>query len=293
MVLAIDHRANLLENLNQHAPSPIDDGAFTHFKQQILRSLTPLASAVLTDPAYGIGAGIAGGVIRDGLLAPLEVTDYSLHPSQRGVNFIPAWSVEKIKRAGGDGVKLLLPYHPDDEKREVIQQIIDDCARYDIPFYLEPIPYSPDPAQPLDNDTLLAVCVQAAQTYSAMGVDILKMPFPVDVKLEPDENNWLAACQAVDAACSVPWTLLSAGVDYATFARQAEVACRAGASGVIVGRAVWTEAVALQGEARQQFIQTTARERMDSLAAICQQHAQPWQQRTSKPASDIDWYFTY
>src|SRR4029078_4586491 len=44
---------------------------------------------------------------------------------------------------------------------------------------------------------------------------------------------------ALDAASQVPWVLLSGGVDDATFEAQVEVACRAGASGVLAGRSVW------------------------------------------------------
>ena len=38
---------------------------------------------------------------------------------------------------------------------------------------------------------------------------------------------------------AVPWVLLSGGVPFETFFRQTQVACEAGASGVMVGRAVW------------------------------------------------------
>src|SRR5215213_10454686 len=99
-VLAIDHRDNLLEDLNRHAPAPLTDAEFTAFKQQVIRHLAPSASALLTDPVYGFGPGIVGGTVggKLGLLSPLEVTDYSLHPSRRKLRLIPGWSVEKIKR---------------------------------------------------------------------------------------------------------------------------------------------------------------------------------------------------
>ena len=38
-------------------------------------------------------------------------------------------------------------------------------------------------------------------------------------------------------------TLLSAGADYKTFNRQVEIACKAGASGFLAGRALWQEGV--------------------------------------------------
>jgi len=296
VIMAIDHRTNLLEQLNQYAPGPLNDAQFMSFKQEVLAALAPHASAVLTDPAYGIGAGITSGVIdgRLGLLAPIEVTDYSLHPSQRALEWIPNWSVQKIKGVGGDGVKLLLPYHPDaenaDEKHTAVQQVVEQCSANQIPFFLEPIPYSLDPAQTLRNEERLRITLAMCETFSAMGVDILKLPFPLDHKQSDDPAEWQASCEAVTAACRVPWALLSAGVNYDTFAEQVRVACAAGASGVIVGRAVWAEAVKLQGAEREDFLRRTAVERMDELAGICRTTATPWQEVVELPAAGVDWY---
>lgn len=299
VITAIDHRSILLDSLNQYAPVPLDDTAFTDFKQLVLSALVPHSSAVLADPVYGIGRGITSGVIsgRTGVLAPLEETSYEIHPSLSRINFIPGWSVKKIKLAGGDGVKLLLPYHPDApnaaEKRSLVQHVVADCERYDIPFFLEPIPHALAPKGTLTNAELLQVSVDNAQTFSAIGVDVLKLPFPVDAKQSQDEAEWLRACQAVDAASSVPWALLSAGVNYETFLRQSRIACQAGASGVIVGRAVWAEAVQLQGDALAAFLTGVAAERMRELGAVCAAAATPWQERVTPPGDDVAWYTRY
>lgn len=297
-ILAIDHRTNLLDKLNQHAPEPLTDAQFTSFKQAVVGGLVSEASAVLMDPAYGIGAAVAERRLgAKGLLAPVEVTDYDLHPSRRKVNFIPGWSVEKIKRVGGDGVKLLLPYHPEasnrHENHQIVAQLVEQCGEQDIPFFLEPIAFSLDPDRKLDNAELRQIVVEMAQTFSAMGVDVLKLEFPLDANQSRDEEEWRAACEAVDLACMVPWALLSAGVDYETFKAQARVACEAGASGVIVGRAVWAEAVELQGELRTDFIRTNALQRMHELANLCETFAQPWYERVQPPRLNLDWYQSY
>lgn len=298
-ILAIDHRGNLLDSLNQHAPKRLTNEEFTTFKQQVMRRLLPESSAVLTDPEHGFGPGIASGVIggQVGLLSPLEVTDYSLHPSRRLTNFIPHWNIAKIKRVGGNGVKLLLYYHPDadiaPQKRDLVQSMALDCQAHDIPFFLEPVAYSLDPKKPLTNAELRKVAVKTARTFSAMGVDVLKLEFPLDVKQEPDEAVWQEALEELNAACSVPWALLSAGVDYPTFRRQAELACKAGANGVIVGRAVWAEAVELQGDTRDRFLATTARQRMKELAGICARLAKSWREKVSAPEVGSGWHEKY
>jgi tagatose-1,6-bisphosphate aldolase len=296
VIMAIDHRTNLLDKLNQHVSSPLSDAEFVAFKQAVIQALVPQASAVLTDPAYGIAAAVANETIRGqvGLLAPIEVTDYSLHPSQRTMEMIPNWSVRQIKMSGGDGVKLLLPYNPKSahlqQTVDFVQGIVADCATYDIPFFLEPIPYALDPMARLSNAELLDISLEMCERFSTMQVDILKLPFPVDAAQTQDEDEWMRACEAVTQACTVPWALLSAGVDYDTFYRQSRVACQAGASGVIVGRAVWAEAVALQGDARHDFLQHTATQRMQQLAEVCAAYATPWHDKTDTPNVNIDWY---
>lgn len=291
VILAIDHRANLRQKLDALAARPLSDGDFAAFKQEITTALAPYVSAVLTDPTYGLGPGIATRTLPGavGLLAPLEVTDYGLHPSQRSVQFIPDWSVYQAKLAGVDGVKLLLPYHPQHERatqaRDTVAQIVEDCRRYELPFYLEPIPFSLDPATPLADAAYLQICIDMCETFSALGVDVLKVPFPLPFHDDAlgtgniDTTSWPDACAAINRACTVPWALLSAGVRFDVFALQARIACAAGASGVIVGRAVWSGAISKQGRDRSQFIQQRATQRIQQLAQICADNATPWYDR--------------
>lgn len=298
VILAIDHRGNLRSALDRHAPRPVTDAEFSAFKQQVIRHLVPRCSAVLVDPAFGLGSGIAAGVLPGGVgvLSPLEVTNYDVTPDQREPAFIPGWSVGQIKRMGGTGVKVLLFYHPDDPRaqarRDVVARIVEECAAFDLPFFLEPLVYSPDPSRALPGADKRQLVIETARTFSQMGIDVLKTEFPLDVRQEPDEAVWRSALEELNAACCVPWALLSAGVDYAVFERQVALACECGASGVIVGRAVWAEAVSLQGDAREDFLRTTARARMDTLAAICER-ATSWRERTPAPEVTLDWYEHY
>lgn len=294
LILAIDHRTNLLDALNKAAGRELSEVEFMAFKRGVIAASVGQVSAVLTDPAYGIGMAVAQRVLpgRVGLLAPLEVTDYRLHPGQRAVNFIPGWSVEKVKKAGGDGVKLLLPYHPEADnaemKRAVVRQLVDECHLYDIPFFLEPIAYSLDPERILSDAELRQITVDMAGQFSAMGVDVLKLQFPMQ---GGDAPAWESACREVNEASRVPWAILSGGVDFATFARQARIACQCGASGVIVGRAVWNEAVEHFGQPTLAgFLQETVPDRLRELADICAQSATAWFERIPAPNFAPDWY---
>jgi len=50
----------------------------------------------------------------------------------------------------------------------------------------------------------------------------------------------------------------------------------AGATGFIAGRAIWGEAVGLTGEARREFLHSTATERMQGLVAAIAGHGPSW-----------------
>ncbi|MHB8628013.1 MAG: tagatose 1,6-diphosphate aldolase [Aggregatilineales bacterium] len=293
-ILAIDHRGNLRSSLEKASGHTLTDPEFAAFKAQLISHLLPSATAILTDPDFGFSAVFADNHVTPGLIAPLEVTNYDLHPSQRRPDLIPDWSVAKIKRFGGAGVKLLLYYHPHmpnaAAQRDFVKQIVEYCAEQDIPFFLEPIACAPDESKTMSNDERRDVIIQNAELFSTMGIDVLKTEFPIDAAKTPDEMAWKTALRDLDSACRVPWALLSAGTDYSTFKRQVELACQAGASGVMVGRAVWAEAVTTDGAARDQFLRETARQRMDELAAICAAHARPWPDQVAAPNLSPGWY---
>jgi tagatose-1,6-bisphosphate aldolase len=97
-------------------------------------------------------------------------------------------------------------------------------------------------------------------------------------------------------ATGVPWVLLSAGVDFPTFQRQAEIACEAGASGVVVGRAVWAEALEIAADAeREWFLNTIAVSRMRVLNDTVSYRATAWFERVGErmPQLQEGWYRAY
>ena len=71
--------------------------------------------------------------------------------------------------------------------------------------------------------------------------------------------------------------MLSAGMPFPAFRTAVITSCdEGGASGFIAGRVYWQEAVALAGPARQQFLASTARQRLDESIAVLAGRAQPW-----------------
>src|SRR5690349_5457333 len=80
-VLAIDHRANLVAEMQKNSAQPVRYQDVVAFKSSVAQYLAPTASGILTDPDYGF-PGLVNGAIPGniGLIAPLEVTNYDPHP---------------------------------------------------------------------------------------------------------------------------------------------------------------------------------------------------------------------
>ena len=291
--LALDHR----QNLRKANPAFMNDADLSRFKLDVTRVLAPQATAVLLDPEVSAAQAISTRSIPNnvGLVVAVESTGYTGEATARHAQIIPGWSVEKAKRMGASAIKLLVYYHPDSptarEIEDFISKIAEECARHDLVLMLEPLSYSLNENQKISSDEKRRVVVETAKCLTPLNVDILKAEFPLDLN-EMDESKWMEACKEISSASSVPWILLSAAVDYETFLRQVTVACNAGASGIAVGRAVWKEAVTMNGDERMKFLQTTAKYRLSRLTSLCHALAKPYTDFYQADAP-FDWYKTY
>ena len=296
--LALDHRQNLRKALNPSNPSAVMDGDLSRFKLEVTSTLADKSTAVLLDPEVSAAQAIAAHALPGniGLVVAVESTGYGGAPTARQSQVLPGWSIEKAKRMGADAVKLLVYYHPNSPTAAEIEaftkQVADECRKVDLAIMLEPLSYSLDADKKLSSEEKRYVVIETARRLTPLGVDVLKAEFPLDVT-DKDESTWTAACAEISSCSVTPWILLSAAVDYDTYLRQVTVACKAGASGIAVGRAVWQEAVSLDGEARLAFLRSTGRERLSRLAALCTALGKPWMEYYSQPSVTSNWFKTY
>jgi tagatose-1,6-bisphosphate aldolase len=299
-ILALDHRSNLRRSMRPDDPASVSSAELSAFKREVVKGLAPTASAILLDPQVGAAQMIAAGVLpgQVGLVVAVEESGYSGPATARESHLLAGWSVEKIKRLGASATKLLIYYHPEAATAPAIEalvrQVATDCSVVDLPLMLEILSYSPDPAsKKLPPAERRRVVIESARRLVGPGVDIFKAEFPLDIAAETDEREWAKACAELSAASSAPWVLLSASVEYETFLRQVTIACQNGASGVAVGRAVWKEAVELSGQARTDFLQGQARDRMARITELCDALARPWTDFHPAASIEEDWYARY
>jgi len=306
---AMDHRGSMQRMIDKTAPDQVTDETLIEYKRDLTELLAPVSTAVLLDPIYGAAQSIASGALpgRVGLLVSLEETGYGSDAQGRVTTLLPDWSIEKIKRMGASAVKLLLYYRSDltgnrSYQQQVVQQVADDCVRVDIPLLVEPIAYPVTPAERESGHFAPykpLFVIQSARDLTPLGVDVLKAEFPADLHYQGDEGKLRALCEQLDDASQVPWVLLSAGVTFDEFARQVQIACQAGASGFLGGRAIWEEAMHLsEASTRRAWLATVAAERMRRLHEIAGAYGRPWWRKWVSAVDELavvgsNWYSHY
>jgi tagatose 1,6-diphosphate aldolase len=306
-ICAMDHRGSLEGKICPGLTASSCREEMTDFKLDLCRILSPFASAVLLDPVYGAAQAVSQGLPGrgTGLLVSLEKTGYSGSAEARLTGLLPGWSVAKIKRMAADAVKLLVYYRPDVEdvaskQRELVGKVADECRRYDLPCVVEAVSY-PIGREATDIELFIRrkpdIVIQTARDLTALPIDVLKSEFPADLSVH-GRKEAAELCRKLDAASSKPWVILSAGADYETFSSQVALACRAGASGYLAGRAIWQEATNMNGVSRRGFFSTVGIARLKKIARVARQNATSWQKRLGLSSDDIppvedEWYKKY
>lgn len=309
IMCAMDHRSGLISMMEDAQHEVPDYTEIVEMKYDMCSTMGHHASGILLDPEYGAAQCICSNALsgRTGLLVSIEATGYEPDPRGRITTLLKDWGVEKIKRMGASAVKILLYYRPDirklaDKQLKLISKVADDCIKYDIPFLVEPKTYRIEDEK-MDSaefaEKLPEMVIETAREITQLPVDVLKAEFPGDMRYEKDVSKLTSYCRRLDAASRIPWVILSAGVDYQTFRNQVTIACKAGASGFLAGRAIWQEAMELAGrEERVKFFKTVAVQRLRELAEIAEKDGRPWHEKFGLRAGRLaeirqDWYSRY
>jgi tagatose 1,6-diphosphate aldolase len=301
-MLALDQNSSMIEMANKalkakgEAREPTYE-EIVEAKLDMMRQMAPAASGVLTDAYYGAWSAIASDAIPPdkGLLVRVEKSGGPKNKVGAPLAEVePGWSVEKIKLTGADAVKLLAPYEPTEphsaeHQLGVVEQIYNECRRFDILMLLETVAF-PFGGEKKTDASFLArkaeTVIESARQLSRF-CDVYKAEFPGTMNHE-SENQLHDNLQALSEASERPWVLLSAGVDYADYLKQVHMAMESGASGVLGGRAFWKEYFQQEGaDARTRFAATTAHQRVSEVDSVVREHAEPWFARYGFTRDDL------
>lgn len=290
-MLALDQNSSMIEMAHKALKAKGLDREPTYeeiveAKLDMMRQMSPAASGVLIDAYYGAWSAIASGAAgaSTGMLVRVEKSGSPKNKVGAPLAEIePGWSVEKIKLMGADAVKLLAPFEPTEphsceHQFQFIEQIYADCKKYDILLLLETVAFPFGGEKKTDTsflDRKAATVIESARQVSRY-CDVYKAEFPGFLGHSSDEQL-VDNLHALDAASERPWVLLSAGVDYPDYLKQVKMTMKAGASGVLGGRAFWKEYFLQDGAAaRREFAAKTGRSRVAEVGAVVEKEATPW-----------------
>ena len=256
-MLAIDQRPPIFNIIKSKKRNYSFDDV-VKFKKQISQNLSQHSSAILMDPVYSIPNLITTSKC-NGLIITLEDHAFTEKGRGRYSKSIKNWTVEKIKKIGGDAVKVLAWYRPDADKKSIqhqkkyIETIGKQCEKYNIPYLLEllvypfknEIGYSKDykeQEQKNQNHVIESVREFSKKKYK---VDIFKLESPVDSsELESDKfakKTLESFKKLAEATNSIPWVMLSSGMSKKSFFNCLKLAYKNGASGYLAGRTIWLD----------------------------------------------------
>jgi tagatose 1,6-diphosphate aldolase len=276
MVIACDQRGGMRQLLasTPEAQAKIGDNVLGDTKIDIARYLARHAACVLIDPVCAVPKIVDGGFLHrsTSLLIGLDASGWD--HSQEGYRLsklVPGISARKVREMGGTGGKIMVYLRVDRPEANahnigLLRQAVADFAAEDLLLVVEFLTYALDGESPENYAVRLPSLIEGgSQVCLDLGAKVLKIPFPGTAE----------CCARITAmAGEIPWAVLSAGVDHATFLAQVDIAMANGASGVIAGRSLWKDCVSLDRAVQRQRLETVAVPRLREIQAVVSRYRQ-------------------
>ena len=263
-MVALDQRESLRAMMQPVTDGPVGDEALVEFKTLATTVLSPRASAVLLDRAYGLPAAAARAA-GCGLVLAADVLEQEPGGPVVGASLDDGVTGELVARLRPDALKMLVPWTPAarPEAVELAGRFMDRCRALGLPGIVEGVVRPPDIASWSDSDRDAAI-VRAAEDLAVVGPTLYKAEVP-GYGAGPAEAI-VATARRITDVLDCPWVVLSSGVAAARFPAAVHACRQGGAAGFLAGRAVWADAVAAPDPA--EFLRTESLRRLDALDAV-------------------------
>ena len=284
-MVATDQNSSMISMMKKATGKEPTYAEIADAKVMLSRALAPHCSGLLVDGYYGYWSTVAAFAVPPGtgLLIRVEKSGAAKNKAGGPMGEVEqGWGVAKIKRCGADAVKLLAQFEPGEvdsaeHNFEFTRRMYYECVEHDILFLLEPIHFEyggEDKDSDRVKDRKAHTVIESAK-YLSRFCDVYKAEFPGTLGRESD-SQLMDNLKRLNDACVKPWVLLSAGVDYDKYKKQVEMAMKAGASGVLGGRAFWKEFFTYKTpEERQKFAETECVRRVKETDEIVRTGT-PW-----------------
>ena len=270
MVVACDQRGGMRTLL---AATPEEQAQITNdtlgkTKYDITRFLASQAGCVLVDPICAVPGIIDEGVVprNTGLLIGLDASGWDTSPEGYRISkMVEGVTARKVRELGATGGKIMIYLRSDTPKANVenlqtLRDVIADFAREDLFLVVEFLTYQLENESKEEYQSKIPQLIEeGCQACIDCGSKVLKIPYPGTEQ----------ACAAVTDICGdVPWAVLSAGVDHATFLTQVDISLRNGASGVIAGRSLWKDCISLDRNISKEKLSSVAVSRLRDIQEL-------------------------
>jgi sulfofructosephosphate aldolase len=242
-MLAVDQREALRAMISERTGAPVPDEDVTAFKVAAARALTPHASAVLVDPQFGWDAVRAAGAVDPSCALIAAVDEFVPGETEFVRDAVMDESLDfgVLARQGAVALKLLVVWRPDgdrDRRLAMVADFVARCRRHHLVSIIEPVSRAPLAGGAFDAD---AGILAAARELGGLGADVYKAEVPTHGR--GSDAEILEECRRLDEQVDGAWVVLSSGVTADRFPDAVRLACEAGATGFLAGRAVWASVV--------------------------------------------------
>jgi sulfofructosephosphate aldolase len=269
LIVAADQRNGMKAVMTDapDGPGSVTPEQLADAKSDLVRYLGNHAPAILLDPEVALPRVVDDATLaRDtALVVGMDASGFETVDGLRYTRYVDGMTARRARELGGDVAKMLFYLRPDRQGADSrvgdeIRDLAKACEEEGLLLIVEVLTYRLEDESEEDYQAAFPQLVaDAARIAVACGAKVLKLPYPGSAE---------GSAAVTAAASGVPWAVLSAGVDHATFIRQVETAVANGARGAMAGRSLWKDSLAVSPEARKDLLTSRALPRLRELAAV-------------------------
>lgn len=275
-MVAMDQRESLRHMFDLAGAGRPADDVLIRFKLDVAQALGPLASGFLIDRHYGFEA------VREALPATTGLILAADALEQEDGGPVEETALDEVvlaetDLAGVSALKLLVIWRRDAKREQrvrLVERFVAECRARGVLSVLEPVVRA-TPEEGDEGTWDLDVAIrEAAAELSPLGQSLYKVQVPLSGTGDAAEQR--AASERLNAVITGPWVVLSQGVDRPAFLPAVEAACRAGASGFLAGRALWSDVVGRDDVPAA--LRDLSVPRLEALIEVVDREARPWRE---------------
>lgn len=274
MVIACDQRGGMRKVLasTPEEQANISNAVLGETKADITVHLASKAGCVLVDPICAVPDIVDDGILpRDtALLIGIDASGWDISAEGYRISrMVEGVNARRVRELGATGGKIMVYLRMDRPEANVenlatLKASIEDFAREDLLLVVEFLTYPLEDEANQDYEAKVpSLIVEGTRACLELGSKVLKIPYP---------GSEAACAEVTKISGDVPWAVLSAGVDHATFLPQVEIAMKNGASGVIAGRSLWKDCISLDRNVSKARLSTIAVSRMQDIQSIIRKY---------------------